>query len=111
VLLHLVDGTSEQVVEDYLTIIHELEAYGGVLADKPRITVLNKIDALLDEEREEKRAALAEACGEHVYEMSGVAKDGVTSVLRALKAEIGAERFRQKKAEGGDDEERGTWQP
>ncbi|MEC8794720.1 MAG: GTPase ObgE, partial [Pseudomonadota bacterium] len=46
VLLHLVDGTSETVVEDYQTIIHELEAYGGDLAHKPRITVLNKIDAL-----------------------------------------------------------------
>jgi GTP-binding protein len=50
VLLHLVDGTAEDVVADYQTIIGELEAYGGGLADKPRVTVLNKIDALTDEE-------------------------------------------------------------
>jgi GTPase involved in cell partitioning and DNA repair len=31
---------------DYETIIAELDAYGGGLADKPRVTVLNKIDAL-----------------------------------------------------------------
>jgi len=37
VLLHLVDGTSETVAEDYRTIINELEAYGGELADKPRV--------------------------------------------------------------------------
>ena len=50
VLLHLIDGTSETVAEDYRTIITELEAYGGHLADKPRVTVLNKIDALDDDD-------------------------------------------------------------
>ncbi|MCB1366615.1 MAG: GTPase ObgE, partial [Rhodobacteraceae bacterium] len=53
VLLHLVDGTSEDVVEDWQTIITELEQYGGDLANKPRITALNKIDALDDDERAE----------------------------------------------------------
>ena len=38
VLLHLVDGTSEDVAGDWETIIGELEAYGGALADKPRVT-------------------------------------------------------------------------
>ena len=32
VLLHLVDGTSDTFLEDYKTIIGELEAYGGELA-------------------------------------------------------------------------------
>ncbi|MEO0865481.1 MAG: GTPase ObgE, partial [Pseudomonadota bacterium] len=45
-LLHLIDGTGEDVAADWQTIITELEAYGGALADKPRLTVLNKIDAL-----------------------------------------------------------------
>ena len=45
VLLHIVDGTSETMMEDYDTIIAELHAYGGDLAHKPRLTVLNKIDA------------------------------------------------------------------
>ena len=44
VLLHLVDGTSDSVGQDYSTIIGELEAYGGKLAEKPRLTILNKID-------------------------------------------------------------------
>ena len=46
VLLHLVDGTAEDVAGDWQTIITELEEYGGALADKPRVTVLNKVDAL-----------------------------------------------------------------
>ncbi|MBZ0123663.1 MAG: GTPase ObgE, partial [Roseovarius sp.] len=41
VLLHLLDGTSGTPIEDYRTIVGELEAYGGALAQKPRVTVLN----------------------------------------------------------------------
>jgi GTP-binding protein len=110
VLLHLVDGTGEDVAADYKTIIHELENYAEILAEKTRVTVLNKVDALTDEERGEKKAALEAASGGTVYEMSGVAREGVTQVLRALKAEIGAERYREKKALEVEVEEK-PWQP
>ena len=95
VLLHLVDGTSEDIAGDYQTIIDELEAYGGELAHKPRITALNKIDSLDDEERIVARDALAEACGSTPMLMSGVSREGVTEVLRALRAEIDEDRLRQ----------------
>ncbi len=107
VLLHLVDGTSDDIVADYETIIGELEAYGGHLADKPRVTALNKIDALDEEECSEKRQALEKASGARVYEMSGVARDGVTEVLRALRSEISEDRLRQKTAL----EEPEAWKP
>ncbi len=107
VLLHLIDGTSETGVEDYQTIIGELEAYGGHLADKPRVTVLNKIDALDADEQAEKKALLEQASGGAVMLMSGVSKTGVTDVLRALRAEITDDRLRLKTA----DEEPETWRP
>jgi len=107
VLLHLVDGTSEDVVADYETIIGELEAYGGDLADKPRITVLNKIDALTEEEVAEKRAALEAASGGAVMAMSGVARTGLIEVLRALRARIDADRLRMREGR----EEPAPWQP
>ena len=106
VLLHLVDGTSETIAEDYQTIIGELEAYGGHLADKPRVTALNKIDALDDDQQAEAMAELQEAWGGPVLAMSGVARHGVTEVLRALKAEIAEDRLRQLPVE---DEE--PWHP
>ncbi|MCU9837074.1 GTPase ObgE [Ruegeria sp. WL0004] len=106
VLLHLVDGTSGDPIEDYHTIIHELEAYGGDLADKPRITVLNKIDALDDEERAFLVEELEEASGGPVMMMSGASREGITDVLRALRAQIDADRLRHKPAE-----EEQTWQP
>lgn len=99
VLLHLVDGTSETVAEDYATIIAELEAYGGGLADKPRVTVLNKIDALDEKERKAACNELEKRSGSDVMMMSGVAGDGVTDVLRALRRQINEDRLRQKPVE------------
>jgi len=110
VLLHLVDGTSEDPVADYHTIITELEAYGGELADKPRITVLNKIDALDASERAHWRTELAEASDGPVMMMSGATREGVTDVLRALRTRIDADRLRQHKAEAGPVED-APWQP
>jgi len=106
VLLHLVDGTSEDVAGDYQTIIDELEAYGGELANKPRITALNKVDALDDEERAEARAALEAAVGEKVLMLSGVSREGLNEVLRAVRAEIDDDRIRQKPVE-----EQEPWRP
>ncbi|MBZ0128750.1 MAG: GTPase ObgE [Rhodobacteraceae bacterium] len=107
VLLHLVDGTSEDVVEDWQTIITELEQYGGDLANKPRITALNKIDALDDDERAEKLAALGRAVGGPVMAMSGVSREGLIEVLRELRARIG-ERARILATAGEEPE---TWRP
>ena len=98
VLLHLVDGTAEDPVADYHTIIGELDAYGAGLAEKPRITVLNKTDALDAAMRAARKAELEAAAGGPVLLMSGATREGVTEVLRALRAEIGATRLRHRKA-------------
>ncbi|EAQ03526.1 GTP-binding protein, GTP1/OBG family protein [Pseudooceanicola batsensis HTCC2597] len=108
VLLHLIDGTSNDVAEDYRTIIDELEAYGGALADKPRVTVLNKVDSLDEDLREMQKEFLEEAVGGPVMMMSGSSGEGVTEVLRALRAEISEDRLRQGAEDAGEDR---PWQP
>ncbi|MGK7754974.1 MULTISPECIES: GTPase ObgE [unclassified Roseovarius] len=107
VLLHLVDGSSGTLIEDYRTIIQELEAYGVGLADKPRVTVLNKIDTLDEEERTFLREELEAVAGTPVLLMSGVSREGVTEVLRALRAHIDEGRLRARP----DDNEEAPWQP
>ncbi len=107
VLLHLVDGSSGDLLRDYQTIINELEAYGEGLAQKPRLTVLNKIDTLDEEERAFLKEELEAACGTPVMLMSGVSGEGVTEVLRALRERIDADRLRHGSAEGDD----APWQP
>ncbi|MBW4982415.1 GTPase ObgE [Mameliella sp. CS4] len=108
VLLHLVDGTSGSLIEDYQTICNELDAYGAGLSDKPRVTVLNKIDALDAEEREFLKEELEAVGAENVMLMSGASGEGVTEVLRALRPHVEARRAADRPA---DPEEDGTWQP
>lgn len=105
VLLHLVDGTSEDVVDDYETILGELEGYGGGLIDKPRIVGLNKIDALTDEEITEKADLLRAAGAEQIMMLSGVTSKGVPDVLRAMQREI--EEFHKP----AEPEEAVAWTP
>jgi len=109
VLLHLIDGTAEDVAADYHTIIGELKAYGGELADKPRVTALNKIDALDDEERAEKLAALRAASGSDVLAMSGVSGEGLPEVLRVVRGQIRSDKLRLKSND--QPEEPVAWRP
>ncbi|MBS0122531.1 GTPase ObgE [Thetidibacter halocola] len=108
VLLHLVDGTSGTLIEDWQTILDELAAYGAGLDEKPRVTVLNKIDALDDEEREFLKDELEAAGAKDVMLMSGATREGVTEVLRALRPHVNARR-RAERIEAQEDE--GPWQP
>src|SRR5205807_75517 len=61
VILHLVDGTLDDVAGAYRTIREELAFYGHGLAEKPEIVGLNKIDALDPETANEKCRQLQHA--------------------------------------------------
>jgi GTP-binding protein len=110
-LLHLVDGSSGTLLEDYKTIIGEIEAYGEGLADKPRITVLNKIDTLDDEERAFLKEELEAVVGGPVMMMSGVSHEGTEDVLRALRAQIDDNRLRIKQEKLAQEGEEEQWHP
>ena len=98
VLLHLVDGTQEEVAEAYRTIRAELDAYGHGLTAKPEIVGLNKSDAILADELPGKMTALREAAQAQVMTLSGATGAGVTEVLRALKAHVIEARARRSAA-------------
>ena len=98
VLLHLIDGTQEDVVGAYRTIRGELAAYGGGLEEKTEVIGLNKVDALDAESRQEKLAALEAASGAEVLCLSGVSGEGVAAVVARLWRHIAAERQRSKEA-------------
>jgi GTP-binding protein len=84
VLLHLVDGTADDVSEAYRTIRREVAHYGHGLEEKPEVVALNKCDLIPGDEVGERRAALARAAGAHVFAVSAATGTGVTDVLRAL---------------------------
>ncbi|SES20124.1 GTP-binding protein [Tranquillimonas rosea] len=108
VLLHLVDGTADDPAEDWQTIVDELQAYGGgILADKPRVTAMTKVDSLDAELRQMQQEALETVAGP-VYPISAVSREGLAEVLRALRSQISGDRLRQKASEEDED---APWSP
>lgn len=88
VLLHLIDGTDEDVVLNYKTIRAELKAYGCGLSRKAEIIALNKCDALDAAEIKRKLAALKTVTKKPIYVISAVAHTGVLDVLRLIAKKV-----------------------
>ena len=82
VLLHLVDGTADDIIKSYMTIRRELEEYGDILSSKSEIVALNKIDALTSELIKEKQLALSEVSRQDVVTISGISGMGIKHALR-----------------------------
>jgi GTPase len=113
VLLHLVDGTSEDAGAAYRTVRHELEAYGHGLTEKPEIVALTKADALAPDQIHEQVARLKRTMrGTHAgkqpspFVVSAVTGAGVEDVLRALLRVIDLERATPDRAPRAP-----AWQP
>ena len=101
VILHLIDGTSENVVEDWRVIRGELTSYGNGLAEKPEILALSKCDALNADEINDKIAELnaarktqtSQAILPQIYALSSVSGQSVRIVLQSLAATIEAAKL------------------
>lgn len=108
VLLHLIDGSEENVVESYQTIRGELSEYGGELADKKEIIGLNKVDLLSKEVISEKLDLLRKASGRPVFAISGATGEGLLEVVRELAGSITTTKLTSPKSAG---ENQQNWSP
>jgi len=90
VLLHLVDATQENVAGAYKTVRAELEAYGEGLEDKQEIVALSKIDAVSEDELQDRFNALKAVAGQRPLLLSAVSGRGVKDALFALTRSIKA---------------------
>lgn len=105
VLLHIIDGTQKDVAGAYKAICKELKLYSPVLEKKPQIIVINKIDALVDEERAAKVREVQKAARKKPLLMSGVSGEGTQAVLHALLPHVLKERAaRQENAKANADD-------
>ena len=99
VLIHLIDGTQDDVKLAYKTIRNELAAYDERLAEKPEIVVLNKIDAIDPDDLKEKVKALKKLSKQDVLLVSGVTGKGVDQVLYDVIETLDAEKAERLEAE------------
>jgi GTP-binding protein len=107
VLLHLIDGTSEDAAAAYRTVRTELSAYGHELVDKPEIVALNKADALDADAIKRQVSKLKRAAKQTPLVLSGVSGAGVPEVLRALFDVV----ERSRRGDVAVEPETVAWQP
>ncbi len=83
-LLHVVDATAEDPIENYHIIQQELQAYGHTLAERPQILALNKIDALDSATQADLVAALQAETDTSVHGISAVTGAGLQPMLQHI---------------------------
>lgn len=105
-LLHLIDGTEDDIVSNWQTVRKELAAYGNGLDEKDEIVALNKTDAMAEDEIAEKQQALLDAGATNILQISGVARTGIDDVLRRLRPFVDSNR-----ADGIDADAEKAWTP
>ena len=116
VLVHLIDGTQDDVAAAYKTVRGELKAYGGGLTRKKEIVALNKVDALDEETRAAATEALTKASRKKVHILSGVSGEGRDELISALAKYITAYRDNEREDIDDDDDDLeeltpGGWRP
>lgn len=94
VLIHLVDGTVDDVGAAYRTVREELRAYDPHLLDRPELVCLNKADSLAEEVAATRMKQLARAAGKPVHVTSSLSGQGIPEVLRATYHTIATARER-----------------
>ena len=86
-LLHLVDmGPLGNPVEDVATISSELQAFSADLAAQERWLVLNKMDLVPADEREQKRSEILSSLNWQgpVFEISAISRAGTDELVQAV---------------------------
>ena len=110
VILHLVDGTQDDIVNDYHTVREELEAYGADLTTKTELVALSKCDALDDETLATRLADLGKVSGSKPIALSSASYKGVREALFALANIIEQVQTHERELEMADAEPK-PWRP
>ncbi len=111
ILLHLIDGTADDVVENYNIIRNELEKYDTSLIDKDEIIALNKIDALTEEEINKKVSSLEKETKKKVFAISAATQLNVKPVLYKIASYTSDSHPDQQKKQKDDRETNTSYDP
>jgi GTP-binding protein len=90
-LLHLIDGSSEDPIDAWQVVRSEIEQYGAGLSDKPEVIALTKADLLDEEKRAKTVAALEKKARARVFAISAPLEEGLEPLLDAIIGRLGAE--------------------
>ena len=83
-ILHLIDITNEDLLENYSKVRKELLKYSNKLIKKKEIIVFNKIDMISDEEVNKKINSFSKKIKKKIYSISALKHKGLTTIKRML---------------------------
>ena len=83
-ILHLIDITNEDLLENYSKVRKELFKYSNKLIKKKEIIVFNKIDMISDEEVNKKINTFSKKIKKKIYSISALKHKGLTTIKRML---------------------------
>ena len=83
-ILHLIDITNEDLLENYSKVRKELLKYSNKLIKKKEIIVFNKIDMISDEEVNRKINTFSKKIKKKIYSISALKHKGLTTIKRML---------------------------
>lgn len=88
-LLHMLDASAPDPIQNYLIIQEELHAHPANLDGKPQLLVLNKLDLVDDAELEIITEMLREHTQEPIYGISTATQLGLRELLFAVQTQLG----------------------
>ncbi|MDY6009854.1 MAG: GTPase ObgE [Duodenibacillus sp.] len=103
-LLHIIDcaplDESVDPIAQAKALVEELAKYDPALAAKPRWVVLNKMDLVPEEQREELLARYASELGaeRRIFTMSAATREGIRELVNAVAEEVDRHRAEQNQA-------------
>ena len=83
-ILHLIDITSDNLIENYSKVRKELFKYSNKLTKKREIVVFNKIDMESDSEINKKVDVFSKKIKKKIYKISALKHKGITELKRLL---------------------------
>ena len=83
-LIHLIDITNEDIIENYLKIRQELSKYSKDILKKKEIIVFNKIDIINTNEIEQKIKIFKKKIKKNVYKISIIQNKGLTNIKKLM---------------------------
>ena len=100
VLVHVLDGTEEDLVPRYLQVRREMELYGHGLAGKPEIVAVNKVDVAGVRARHDDVKERLRDQSEAVHTISAVGRVGLTELVDSMVYVLAKERQTATRHEG-----------
>ena len=87
-ILHLIDITSDDLIENYSKVRKELFKYSNKLTKKREIIVFNKIDMMSNEEIDKKIDIFNKKIKKKIYTISAIKHKGLTAIKKILISHV-----------------------